>query len=249
MNALKVILKEKGMTQTMFAERLSISKQSVTRWVNRQKPMHENYIGYIENEWGIKKKYFVDERRYCKNLDISEKLELEDILLRQRFEQPVSTISEYKYYKNINNLSETELARREYLDQKYSMYYRRKKIDADIQKLIGRFRKDIRHADVTINYRMTSERDDSIENNISFYQNLMHLRESKKITMEEWNSVLKALYMLISKEEKITSDKVALDIYDILLANRLEKQQTNKENLEFYKSIWETPNLESEEEV
>lgn len=248
-NALKMILKERGMTQTEFAEALSISKQSVTRWVQREKPMPEYHIEYAEALLNVKRKYFIDERRRCKILDANEKLQLDDYLLRQRFEQPTSTASEYKYYKNISNLSESELARREYLEEKYLISYKRKRVNADIQQLSVRIKNDIKNVKVATTEYSSAYALDLLDDNISFYQNLMHLRESKKITMEEWNSVLKALYMLISKEEKITSDKVALDIYDILLANRLEKQQTNKENLEFYKSIWGTPNLESEEEV
>lgn len=248
-NALKLILKARGMTQTDFAKEMRISKQSVTRWVQREKPMPEYHIEYAEMLLNVKRKYFVDERRRCRTLDANEKLDLEDYLLRQKFEQPTSTISEYKYIKNLRNLSESELARREYLEGKYLIAYKRKRVNTDIQQISLRVKKDIKNVEIEMGDYSSEYVLDLLEDNVSFYQKLMHLRERKKVTREEWDSVLRALNMLVSKEENTTADKVALDIYNILQANRLEKQQKEREDLEFYASIWGAPNVKPEEEV
>ena len=219
-NALKLILQEKGMTQAQLADKLGIHRQNVTRWVKRIKPMHEDYIQYIEENLGVKRKYFVDERRYTKVLDDNQKLELQDYLLRRKYELPTSTMSRYKYYKNIRNLSESELADREQRKEKYTIAYRRKKANVDIQELIRKIKKDINSVSDDISTQMPLSSLDCIESNIGFYQNFLYLRESNKITETEWNSINTALYMIATEDTNINADDVSLEIYKMLKENR-----------------------------
>lgn len=214
-NALKFILQENNITQYKFAEDVGVHRQSVTRWVKRQKPMHEDYIDYVEKHFEVKRKYFVDERRYVKMLDENEKLELEDYLLRRKFQLPTSTASKYKYYKNISNLSETELAQREERREKYTVAYRRKRANADIHRVITEIKKDINSSSSILNECSTLSSLDILENNIQYYQNYVSLRENKKIPDGTWNSINAALYMFVSDDTDIEIDELATRLYKV----------------------------------
>ncbi len=247
--ALKFILEKRGWTQSRLAKDMNISKQSVTRWVKQKKPIHDSYIRYIEENLKVKRRFFVDGRRYCKLLTDEDKFELEDYFMRQEFEQPTSTASKHKYYNNLDNLSKTELIHREQQHEAYMLAFREKKAESKIQKLTTKIKENIKNIDIKSGVDSTSGYLDLLESNIVFYERLLHLRKGKQITEQEWEYIFKALFMLTSKESNIQTDEVSSGIFNILKENRNRIEQKRQEDIEFYKEYFGEIPEENTEEV
>lgn len=215
-NALKYILEIKGMKQVDLGKEIGSSKQTISKWVLGKKPIANDSILLIETCLKVKRKHFADERRYCKILNEEEKLALDKDLLRQKYEQPTTTINRLEYYNNLMDLNEEEQENR----AKYLHAYRQKKAKSEIQQLANGIKKDIQDTIIKNTEELHEDDLDMLEKNISFYDRLLSLRQSKQVRAAEWDSIFKALHMLTSEENDIDADVLTMEIYKVLKDNR-----------------------------
>lgn len=217
-SALKVVLDENGISQNRLAEYLGVSRQTVSRWILRQKPVSENRLLQMEKALKINRKHFIDcKTYYCLLLSEEGKLNLQKIILRQKYQQPTTKINNPEYNNILMGLSEDEKEER----KKYLHAYRQKKTKSNIRKIVNGIKTDIQDTIIKNTEELHEDDLDMLEKNISFYDRLLSLRQSKQVRTAEWDSIFRALHMLTSEETDIDADAVTMGIYKVLKDNRI----------------------------
>lgn len=224
-NALKIILKERKLTQNYLAFHFKCVKQNVSKWVLRERKIPQYSITELEKIFGVPSRYFVGEDGYCKILTDDEKTELEIYLSTEIFQ---------------TNGSESEELRR-WLEEQRNPEEQRRAFYCDIKKINARIKEDIlsNPREETIN----SYEDwlNCVETNIFFYNRILKLRGSKRITDREWSSIGRALYELLLQDTEsslIDSDSLAGKLYQVILEDRERMEKKRLEDLKDYKEIF-----------
>lgn len=224
-NSIKYILKIRGMQHKELCFD-TMQRQYVSRYINRQRKIPE----YVQEKWEkimrVPSKYFVDEKRFCKELSLDDKQRLEDYLLSQQFSD-----TENDEWGWMMSRERQRAERMQYIQ--YELKRIKKQVEEDVYSV-----PDV--ADPMEEYVI-----DNIESNLQFYNRFLTLKSSNKISNEDWNGVFRAMsYFIMNQveEDDIVEDEFVKEVYAAIKKRKQKISQQQLEGENFYKEIWGEPN-------
>lgn len=224
-NALKVILKERGLSQTDIARSIFVVKQTVSKWVLRQKKIPWETIYFLAEKLDVPHEKFVDENRWCKLLNEDEEKDLRNYLLNQQFEH----IEKTTFDKGEEEIEDALL-------YPYLLAKRESAAIIEARAVKQKLGNDVFKTQKSKHISREQCIDD-IENNTSFYKKILFLRENDRIESDEWDGILIALLHLACNKEEIQPNKyhdLAYQIFPVLQKYRAKKEEKRKEDIECY---------------
>ena len=226
-NSIKFILEKKGKKQKDL-EYPGCSKQSVSKYVLRQRKIDEYTVQHWEAFLKIPHQFFVDEKGYCKELNLEEEQKLHDFLLKQDFEK-------YDMQKEI-------LARKAMEDAERHSY-----INYQTKIILNGIKTDIAtNHSMTDVYTMEDVLDFQ-EANLKFYEMFLKLRKSSKISEHEWESLFKAMSIFLLAEptaDWLPSGSLAQKLYEAMHQDRIRVEEQRKDSISWYTETFGEPKPE-----
>ena len=252
-NAIKMLLKRKKISQTTLANEIHVCKQSISKWLLGHKPIpyerRKELISILEISEEIFYKYCINKKGYCISFNVEEELEFEDFLRKKEYEGKYrNLISKYPSRQEIENMRITNLEELEakhklyremnYLDDEYMKISRNHQISSDVRKLVKRFKNDIWNYDD--NQMNGIDPLDVFENNIIFYEKFFDLKESKKISINEWQSIYEALLLICNGTENIQryGNELTRELFRALRKNRSKQKEKQEQDMKDYKECF-----------
>lgn len=224
-SALKIILKERRLSQNDIAQSLFVAKQTVSKWVLSQKKIRDEDINFLADKLNVPRERFVNENRLCRQLNEDEEKDLRTFLLNQQFE----------YIEN-TTFDKTEAELEDALLYPYLLAKRESAAVIEARAVKQKLSNDVFKTQKS-KYTSREQCIDDIENNTSFYKKILFLRENDRIESDEWDSILIALLHLACKKTELQPNKyhdLAYQIFPILQEYRAKKEEKRKRAIESY---------------
>lgn len=220
-NSIKYILSKKQKKQQDLAND-RYSKQYISKVINGQFRVPVEIIAKIIELTGVPKKYFIDDKGLCKQLNSIELLEVDDFIQSQEFAALEDELSSVSY--------EMEIATREQA-LKLNIAKLQRDIRTDIHSVAGE--------DVSSMFDVLAVE----ESNLCFYREILELHKKRQLEWAEWKSLFRAFRHVsddVSEADVKNESPLVYGMYVLMKKSRELNAIKRYKDYEVYKELFDS---------